>query len=348
MLRSPSKTMVKWLARFHLAKVSSPPREIHDWILQNEAATMLYLQQHTCIPTPKVFNWARKSDPRNKIRVDYILMEKLEGKPLIWQEATPQQREKAMQQLADIFLEIEKHHFKIMGSSLCLLHGRHYYRCSRSCKSVNIPGGKGKGSTWSILFFTERLTGHLGLLPCNDIQWRDWLRLFNRRLPHRFCQDNIGALFEDNTVSSGNNFFLKRPDDKRDHILVNDSFEIVGLIYWEWTQTVSKAEAFCSPCMMWPLREFYDGSNELTTYELRLAAIFWEKGRGDLANYAMDGGKVQRLFFSLGPERSFVDTQAFSNLFIGLQKAFNRYEDGLGSWTRLLRSGKMMNCSLTC
>ena len=166
-------------------------------------------------------------------------------------------------------------------------------------------------------------------------------------LTHRFCQDNIGALFEDDTVSSGNNFFLKRPDDKSDHTLVNDSFEIVGLIYWEWTQTVSKAEAFCSPCMMWPLREFYDGSNELTTYELRLAAIFWEKGRGDLANYAMDGGKVQRLFFSLGPERSFVDTQALSNLFIGLQKAFNRYEDGWGSWTRLLRSGKMMNCSST-
>lgn len=125
------------------------------------------------------------------------------------------------------------------------------------------------------------------------------------------------------------------------------ALEIMGLIYWEWTQTVSKAEAFCSPCIMWPLREFYDGSNELIAYELQLAAIFWEKGRGDLANYAMDGGKVKRLFFSLGPERSFVDTQALSNLYIGLQKAFNRYEDR-GSWTRLLRSGKMMNCSLTC
>ncbi|KAJ2902410.1 hypothetical protein MKZ38_000599 [Zalerion maritima] len=31
---------VKWLARFRLTKTFSPPPEIHDYILRNEAATM--------------------------------------------------------------------------------------------------------------------------------------------------------------------------------------------------------------------------------------------------------------------------------------------------------------------
>jgi len=109
---------VKWLARFRLARTSPPPREVREWILRSEAATMLYLQQHTRIPTPKVFDWACESDLDNPIGggVGYILMEKLDGKPLDWQTASAEQREKVMQQLADIFIEIEKHPFNAMGS----------------------------------------------------------------------------------------------------------------------------------------------------------------------------------------------------------------------------------------
>ena len=321
---------VKWLVRFHLVKVSSPP-EIHNWILRSEATTMIYFQKHTRIPTPKVFDWACKSDPRNEIGVDYILMEELEGKPLNWQEATPQQREKVMQQLADAFLEIDKHPFKAMGS---------LYASSMAETTIEVRGlanpstfqvGKGplgpfssplKGSQ-AILdsYFAIIANGEIESVGSTDIH-----------LTHRFCRDNIGALFENDTVSSENEFFLKHPDDKGDHILVNDAFDIMGIIDWEWTQTVSKAEAFCSPCTTWPLREFYDGSNEFTAHELQLAAIFREKGREDLANCVMDGRKVQRFFFGLGPASSFVDTQTLSNLFMGLQKSFNYYEDGWGSW----------------
>jgi hypothetical protein len=61
----------------------------------------------------------------------------------------------------------------------------------------------------------------------------------------------------------GNHFYLKHPDDKGDHILVNDCSYIVGVIDWKWAQTVSRAEAFCSPCTLWPVAKFYEGSNEL-------------------------------------------------------------------------------------
>ena len=331
---------VKWLARFHLLKTSSPPREIHDWILQSEAATMIYLQRYTRIPTPKVFDWACKSDPRNEIGVDYILMEKLDGKSLDWQSATPQQREKVMQQLVDIFLEIEKHPFKAMGS----LHAS-----SVADSTIDVKGlanqstcqvDKGPLGPFSSSLEGSQaiLDSYLAMIASGEVDSYGQTDIY---LTHKFCRDNVGTLWVDDAVSSGNEFFLKHPDDKGDHILVNDSFDIVGIIDWEWTQTVSKAEAFCSPCMMWPLLEFYDGSNELTTDELRLAAIFQEKGREDLANCVMNGRKVQRFFFGLGPESSFVDTQTLSNLFMGLQKAFSCYEGGLESWrTKALEKWK--------
>ena len=109
---------VAWLARFRLARTSSPPREVRDWILRSEAATMMYLQHHTRIPTPKVFDWACESDPDNPmgVGVGYILMEKLDGKPLDWQTASAEKREKVMKQLVDIFIEIDKHPFDAMGS----------------------------------------------------------------------------------------------------------------------------------------------------------------------------------------------------------------------------------------
>lgn len=48
---------------------------------------------------------------------------------------------------------------------------------------------------------------------------------------------------------------------------------------------------------MWPVVEFYDASNELAADELRLAAIFLENGRKDLADSVRNGRKVQRTLF---------------------------------------------------
>lgn len=318
---------VRWLARFRLARTSSPPLEVRDWILQSEAATMTYLQQNTCIPTPKVFDWACESDPANELGVGYILMEKLDGIPLDWQAASLHQREKVMHQLVDIFLEIEKHTFKEMGSlvpstkDIIDVQGLAHQSTFRVGKGPLGPFSSSLEGSQAIL------ESYLAMIATGEIDSCCPVDIY---LVHRFCQDIVGSLWED--VPSDGQFFLKHPDDKGDHILVNESFDIIGVIDWEWTQTVSKAEAFCSPCMMWPVAEFYDGSNELAADELRLAAIFREKGREDLANCVIEGRKVQRFFFTLGLESSFLDTETLRPLFAGLQRAFNFEDEEWGSW----------------
>ncbi|KAJ5260632.1 hypothetical protein N7524_008656 [Penicillium chrysogenum] len=282
------KDSVKWLARFRVARTSSPPREVRDWILRSEAATMTYLQRYTCIPTPKIFDWACESDPENPLGVGYILMEKLDAKPLDWQAATRQQKEKVMQQLVDIFLEIERHPFEAMGS---LMSSAGDINIQGLAHQSTFPVGKGPLGPFSSSLegCQVMLESYLAMIASGEI---DPCSPVDTYLVHRFRQDIVGALFKD--APSGDRFFLKHPDDKGDHILVNDCFDIVGIIDWEWTQTVSKAEAFCSPCMMWPVAEFYNGFNELCEDELRLANIFREKGREDLAMCVVEGRKAQK------------------------------------------------------
>lgn len=317
---------VKWLARFRLARTSSPPREVRDWILRSEAATMTYLQQNTCIPTPKIFDWACESDPEN-LGVGYILMEKLDRKSLDWQATNPEQREKIMRQLVDMFLEIERHPFDAIGSlsssagDIIAVDGLVHQSIFRVGKGPLGPFSSSLEGSQAILDSYLAMIASGEIDPCFPV---------DVYLIHRFRQDIIGALLEN--VPSGDQFFLKHPDDKGDHILVNDSFDILGVIDWEWTWTAPKAEAFCSPCMMWPVAEFYNGSNELAADELRLATVFIERGREDLANYVLNGRKVQRFLFGLGPERSFLDMETIPRLFMGLQRAFNLEDEEWETW----------------
>lgn len=282
MPRSRSKTMSSGLR----GSVSPGPRRRLgkcDWILESEAATMSYLQRHTHVPTPRIFDWACESDPRNSIGYGYILMEMLDEKPLDWQSASPAQREKVTQQLADIFLEIERPPFKAMGSLVC---SGDEFQVRGLVNQATFRLGEGPLGPFSSSLEGARavLTSYLDMIASGEI---DGFSAVDAYLAHHFRLDVASSLFGNDTPAE--QFFLKHPDDKGDHILVNESFNITGIIDWEWTATTSKAEAFSSPCMMWPVARFYDGDNELAADELRLAAILRERGRDDLAEFVTGG-----------------------------------------------------------
>ncbi|KDN63823.1 hypothetical protein CSUB01_06867 [Colletotrichum sublineola] len=155
-------------------------------------------------------------------------------------------------------------------------------------------------------------------------------RSIDAYLTHRFRLDIINQLWADDATAE-RQFFLKHPDDKGDHILVNDDFDIVGIIDWEWTRTVSRAEAFCSSLMMWPVSKFYAGSNELAMEELRFAEVFRERDREDLSDHILTGRKVQRFFSALGSE-SPSDISDFTSLFMGLTGAFKYEYEAWEQW----------------
>ncbi|KAI3316850.1 hypothetical protein HD806DRAFT_516596 [Xylariaceae sp. AK1471] len=239
---------VKWLARFRLANTSSPPLEARDYILRSEAATMSFLQKHTRIPSPKIFDWACESDRSNPLgQVGYILMEKMAGKTLDWQEASPSQKEKVMQQLVDIFLEIEKHPFDVMGSILLSRDSTAFEIQGFAHLATYYGGTEGPIGPFHSLLEAARdvVKLYLTMIASGEIGATYPIDVF---LVHRFRLDFLDNVGKDVLLSE--RFFLKHPDDKGDHIFVNEAFDIVGIIDWEWCRTVLKEDAFSLPCMM--------------------------------------------------------------------------------------------------
>lgn len=319
---------VEWLARFRLTWTPSPPPHVRDYVLENEVATLTYLHEHTAISVPAVYDWRRELDPENSFGIGYILMQKLEGEPVDWGDMNSAQKTKLMEQLVGIYLELEKHPFKKIGS-LAFSEGTTFGLDIQHLASPSLfPAGAQRSlgpysssrEKWNSI-----LVHNKEMIRNGEIQAHHLLELYTA-LEYRLQM--LDQVWKD--VVPLDQFYLKHPDDKGDHILVNESFEIVGIIDWEWTQTVSKAEAFCSPCMMWPVLKFYDGDNELDTDEIRFADMFRQRGRDDLALCVMQGRKVQRFQGLLGPEASLTGREDVLNLLKGLQHVLGTGEE----WVR--------------
>ncbi|KAG6207437.1 hypothetical protein E4U35_000965 [Claviceps purpurea] len=334
---------VVWLARFRILSVIAPPPELCDSILESEALTMQFLDRHTRVPSPRVFDWACESDPTNTIGVGYILMEKLNGTPLDWQRATVSQKEKIVRQYADVMLEIARHPFDKLGSLIATTEFRtRDQRDATKGAAIesqiqvgvldNSTAKSGDGdmslepSRSSKEAFRASIEENIGMVMAGEIGTAE--QALDILLVHRFRLEVLNKVWEQTAIAEkgGEKFFLKHPDEKGDHIMVNDDFDIVGIIDWESCNTVSREEAFASPQMMWPVNPFHDGSNELTEEELLLARVFREGGRKDLASCVLHGRKVQRLLFALHAGVAWLDKKTFVSLFVGLKRAFDGHD----------------------
>lgn len=174
------------------------------------------------------------------------------------------------------------------------------FRISSPAEHSTFGWGKNGGpigpSTSSKEAMRTKVAACLDLIHAGEIGTAD--NAVDVLLAHRFRLDVLDQAFSshENGKTGREKFYLKHPDDKRDHILANADFDIVGIIDWEWCSTASKEEAFSTPCMMWPVAKFYDGSNELAEEEVLLAEIYRDKGRDDLAEYVLKGRQIQDCF----------------------------------------------------
>ena len=296
-----------WIARLRLEEPTIPPHATQEKILSSEVATLHFLA-HTTVPAPKVFYYTTE---QNEIGTPFLLMEKMPGKPLEWSECSAQQRTKVMAQLVDMFLELEKHPLpatgSLSGSGLVGPFVQSHVFLSPS-KSIG-PFEKLEESLTSILEHEIKMIegGELSTLAVDNYLTHLW-RL--KRIPDLVMH------------ATDVQFYIKHFDDKGDHILVDEHHNITGIIDWEFASAESKPLAFGSPCMMWPVGEYYDGSNQLSHEEVEFAHMFQRRGREDMAQMIMQSRKWQRFLFFLGslvsPQR-----EEFEALFQGLRKAFD-------------------------
>lgn len=248
-------------------------------------------------------------------------MDKLPGKPLDLNRANDSQRRHLLEQLVDISLELERHPFDKMGSPL-----KQESRTVGVGRYAQVPlfeSPENSLGPYSSLktAYTAMLHQQMNLLVSGDISTlpvENYLSLCWRL-------DALPSLLSSLSSTDGP-FYLKHYDDKGDHILVDEEYNITGMIDWEFASTEPKEFAFSSPCMLWPVGEFYDGSNELSKDELLFAQIYKEKGRKDLAEIVLNGRKLQRyLFFNGGGMPA--ELEEFDYLHLGLLNAFGEADD---------------------
>ncbi|KAI9839444.1 MAG: hypothetical protein M1819_002069 [Sarea resinae] len=242
-----------WLARVRRFNATSPPPMVRDYIIKSEVATLRFLET-TKVPAPKVFDFVLEGND-NPVGVGYILMEKMAGKMLLWSTASPKECEKVVSQLSKVYLELQAHPFELMGS-------------------LDLPGTLSIGG-----FARESLTD----INCSELQLLDHCRsakdyyaevvrlnlklivygesysdrAVDAYLVHKFLWETVPIVFA-SPLDDGP-FYLKHADDKGDHILVDDEFNITGIIDWEWAYTTSKPSAFISPTFSHPLFNILQG-----------------------------------------------------------------------------------------
>ncbi|KAI1363277.1 hypothetical protein F5Y08DRAFT_354431 [Xylaria arbuscula] len=290
---------VEWIARIRRFNATSPPPELRDYIVQSEVATLKFFEK-TTVPAPRVFDFALES-AGNPVGVGYILMEKLPGKSLRW----------------DIYIELRKHPFDSLGSL------------------INPPNPKGGAFARESLTDFDQLTMRtLGPLSSwkqyHELSLRLTIDLIVRRelyslqpvdayLIHKFLLDLIPSVLSKAAQDDDGRYYLKHADDKGDHLLVDEDYNITGIIDWEWAYTAPLSEAFNSPIGFLPVSQFYRGVNDLGEDETTFARLLQEKGHPQLAQSVLTGRLQHRFNFCCGYDLS--DWEGFLGLFKGLREA---------------------------
>ena len=310
---------ISWLARIRRSNVTSPPAELRDYILRSEVSTLQFLSA-TSIPVPKVFDY--NFCEKNPIGVGYILMEKLPGNSLRWSLTTPEQRKKVTSQLADIYMELKAHPFAMTSS----IYDPGIYDIGLFAREslTDYSGTKMKalGPYFSTKeYFTVYIQLTLDLIVRQEL-YVD--RAVDAFLIHRFLLEIAPkACFLSH--ADDEKFYLKHPDEKGDQILVDNEFNITGIIDWEWAYTDSKSGAFNSPIVLLPVADFYAGKNSISEDEEFFAECFEANGHPDLAMIVRNGRIIHRFRFCCGYDLS--DWKGFLGLFGGLLAAIGCTED---------------------
>lgn len=312
---------IRWIARIRRFNSTSPPPVLRDYIIRSEVATLQFLER-TSVPAPKVLDYAFEDDG-SPVGVGYILMEMLPGKSLRWPPLCQSAQKKIMDQLADIFIELAKYTFQHLGS-LDRPGDLHVGPFAR--ESLTDFDGSTMHAIGPLSSVEEYYIASLRLIL--DLILREEMysqRPVDAYLIHRFLLDLVPSVLPASAYEE-KAFYLKHADDKGDHILVDDDFNITGIIDWEWAHTASAAHAFNSPIAFLPVAHFYDGANDLGDEEVAFAEILAAKGRDDLAGYVRNGRLQHRFAFCCGYDLE--DWNGFLGLFRGLRDAVG-IDDGL-------------------
>lgn len=269
------------------------PVSLADYLVQSEYATLKFLET-TKVRAPRAFCYGVCGNGADHgIGVSFLLIEELSGRPWTGGDATTDERVKIWSDLAEIMAELVRHPFPKVGS-FCFQSSKIDVCAVASDRFVVLtPEGPFASSNGYYTAFSEQ---YLTLIADGQLYTEYPV---NAYLVYRFLKDNTAQLAEQ--TQSPEEFFLKHVDNKGDHLLVDDNFEITGLIDWQMARVVPRCEAFWPSLVTASMSTMCSGKVSLSVDDVALADALRQKGLSKLPNGIVDE-KVRRFFWGLALE----------------------------------------------
>lgn len=223
---------------------------------------MQYISDKTRIPIPKVLDY--DSDPMNPVGFRYIIMEKLEGRPLgmSYFKIPTKFQMGFLEQFAEFMVQLGGLSFERIG---CL----RYNKETGDVKIVPMPEGREIHSSSRELVLDIRRSQDKRVLEDQTFP----TTLEDRRLACKILR--YAALNGLRSESMDGPFPLRHPDLHSNNILVDNEYNITGIIDWSCVMTAPQ-ESFasfygfrCPPEITGDKVEKYENTLELLRCALR-------------------------------------------------------------------------------
>ncbi|KAK2599071.1 hypothetical protein QQS21_005477 [Conoideocrella luteorostrata] len=307
-----------WLARMPRHNFTSFSDQLSNAILLQECATLKWLETAK-IPAPRLHAYGLRGDANNNVGVAFMLIDKLPGRPLSQLTATDDQMRKVYAQLGSIFTMLSRHPFDRIGS---LTLGKD--------ETIQIGPVMGdRTGTLSCLGLFQDATSYYVAWVNELLRLIASRQIFARFSSHAYMMFKyLGELAADGSCNGfeaeldAGPYFLKHMDDKGDHILVDEDFNMTGIIDWSFARLVPAYEAFGPSLVTANMSDVFSGRLGLSDRDHLLADALEARG-SPLARFARSADRVRRFTFGLGvgmsPDLS--ETQA---IFRGIVLTFNQ------------------------
>lgn len=263
------------------------PIPLAEYLIRSEFATLKFLET-TNVPAPRAFSFGIPSQGTDSgVGVCFLLIEELGGKP--WDGKG--NARKVWKGLAEVFMELAKYEFHQAGSlSVESLEDEPSVSAVASDRFVCLdPWGPSETSADYYASWAEQ---YLMLIADGQLYPQFPVEAY---LVYQFLKDNATQLSDHEDV-----FFLKHVDDKGDHLMVDEDFNITGVIDWQMARIVPRREAFGLSLVSADMRALCNGDVSLSVKDLELSQALREKS-AQLASHTGDE-KLRRFFWGLGLE----------------------------------------------
>ncbi|KAI8681998.1 AN1-type domain-containing protein [Fusarium keratoplasticum] len=303
-----------WLARIPRETYRSFDNQLSNEILASECATLRWLES-VDVPAPRLHGYGLYDDPQNKVGVAFMLIDKMPGRPFNSLSASKEQKTKVLGQWADILCTLSSHPFQESGSLRFDNDGTIKVGPMASDKTAMLPcmgpfqHAKDLYSSWAIAYLRIITEGQI---------FSDFALDAYIMFKYILRQVKTGPWLDRWRDLNSGPFFLKYPDDEGSHVLVDDEFQITGVIDWTFARIVPAFETFGPSLISADNDDLFFGEVGLTNEDMILGLELQCRG-SPFCFFQSD--EIRRLLFGLGMAMSFVHDEAIG-AFQGLVATF--------------------------